>query len=99
MAVKFPDNLKTAIPSQASASPPPGGRGGGPVSPVTAIEELGGALSDKVKEALFAGVEQLEEAGSSPEQIKTFVESELQRNGIELPAGRQRSGQLVDMMT
>lgn len=63
------------------------------------IEKLGGSLSDAAKDALFAGVSELENAGASFEQIKSFVDSELEANGVDLSGGARRSGQLIDMMS
>ena len=80
---------------QPHATPPPGGGEGGPATYVSAIESTGGTISDAAQETLYAGVEELEDSGASFEDIRSFVDTELEASGA---AGSQRSGQLVDMM-
>ena len=80
---------------QSHASSPPGGGEGGPSTYVSAMESLGGTISDAAKNTLYAGVEELEESGASSKDIRAFVDSELEASGI---GGSPRSGQLVDMM-
>ena len=85
--------------SQSRPPPPPGGGGGNPPDHASAIEKLGSSLSNEAKDALFAGVEELEESGASFEEIKAFVDSELEANGVDVSGGQQRSGQLVDIVS
>lgn len=59
---------------------------------------MGSALSDDVKDTLMAGVAELEDSGASFEEIKSFVDTELEANGVDVSGG-QRTGQLVDMMS
>ena len=80
---------------QSHSSSPPGGGEGGPSTYVSAMESLGGTLSNVAKDTLYAGVEQLEDTGASSEDIRAFVDSELEASGA---GGSERSGQLVDMM-
>ncbi len=87
-------SLSTPQP-QSHASSPPGGGEGGPSTYVSAMESLGGTISDAAKNTLYAGVEELEESGASSKDIRAFVDSELEASGI---GGSPRSGQLVDMM-
>ena len=44
-------------------------------------------------------MKELEKSGASFEEIKSFVDSELEANGVDVSGGQQRSGQLVDMMS
>lgn len=97
-------DLMSATISQAQSGsrpppPPGGGDKGGPPDHASAIESLGSSLSDDVKDALFAGVEELEKSGASFEEIKSFVDNELEANGVDVSGGGQRSGQLVDVMS
>lgn len=48
---------------------------------------------------MYAEVSKLQSAGSSLEEIRTFVDSELESNGVDLSGGARRSGQLIDMMS
>ena len=88
-----PDNTRPALP------PPSGGEGEGPVSQVIAIEQLGGTLSTDMKDSLMADAQVLEDSGASFEEVKSFVDSELESNGIDISPGPQRSGQFVDIMS
>ncbi len=87
-------SLSTPQP-QSHSTPPPGGGEGGPATYVSAIESLGGTISNAAKDTLYAGVEGLEDSGASFEDIRAFVNSELEASGV---GGSQRSGQLVDLM-
>ena len=89
-----PDNTRPAPPP-----PPSGGEGEGPVSQVIAIEQLGGTLSTDLKDSLMADAQVLEDSGASFEEVKSFVDSELESNGIDISPGPQRSGQFVDIMS
>ena len=86
--------------SQAHSSPPPppGSGEAGPSTRVAALESLGGALPDKARDSLLAGSAMLESSGANAEEVRSFVTSELEASGVDLSAGSQRSGQLVDMM-
>lgn len=59
------------------------------------MESLSGTISNAAKDTLYAGVEELEDSGASDEDIRAFVDSELQASGV---GESSRSGQLVDMM-
>jgi hypothetical protein len=48
---------------------------------------------------LLAGAAKLEASGASFEEIRSFVDGELEANGVDTSGGDQRSGQLVDMMS
>lgn len=85
--------------SQSRPPPPPGGGKGGPPDHASAIESLGSTLTDEAKDSLYAGVAELEESGASFEEIKSFVDSELEANGVDVSGGQSRSGQLVDVMS
>ena len=80
---------------QSHASSPPEGGEGGPATYVSAMESSGGSISSSAKDTIYAGVEELEDSGASAEDIRAFVDNELEANGVE---GSSRSGQLVDMM-
>ena len=102
MNMSISTDLMSASTTQAqygSRPPPPpdGGSKGGPPDHTTAVQSLGGNLTDGARDSLLAGVSELEESGASFEEIKSFVDSELESNGVDLSGG-QRSGQLVDMM-
>jgi len=85
--------------SQSRPPPPPGAGAGGPPSHASAIEKLGSTLSDAAKDSLFAGVEEMEKAGASFNEIKSFVNSELEANGVDTSGGQNRSGQLINIMS
>jgi len=86
--------------SQSRPPPPPGGGSGeGPPSHAQAIENLGSSLSTEIRDSLFSTVEEMEEAGASFDEIKSFVDTELEANGIDMSGGQSRSGQLVNIMS
>ena len=89
-----PDNTRPSPPP-----PPSGGKGEGPVSHAIAIEQLGGTLSTDLKDSLMAQTQVMEDSGASFEDIKSFVDSELEANGVDISPGHQRSGQFVDIMS
>ena len=96
-----PDVMSATISLPGSLPPPPPERGikGELPDAVSAVEQLGNTLTDGVKDSLYAGIQELEESGASFEEIKSFVDSELKANGVDLSGGHQRSGQLVDLMS
>lgn len=55
-----------------------------------------GTLSDSARDALFSGAKNLKDSGASDDEVKAYVSSELEANGAGVPAGAERSGQLVD---
>ena len=80
--------------------PPPDGVGGAELpNAVSVIEQTGSTMTDNVKGSLLAGAVELDKSGASFEDIKSFVDTELEANGIGFSDGYQRSGQLVDMMS
>ncbi len=76
---------------------PPKGAGGPPGgakrSHADAIQTLGSELSEEVQAAMLESVEQLQEEGASFDDIKAFVDSELEANGVDV----KRPGQLVNV--
>lgn len=72
---------------------------GWPAGHALTNRKSGSSLSDATKDALYAEVSKLQSAGASLEEIRTFVDSELESNGVDLSAGARRSGQLIDMMS
>ena len=89
-----PDNTRSLPPP-----PPSGGKGEGPVSDTIAIEQMGGTQSTDLKDSLMAQTKVLEDSGASYEEILSFVDSELEANGVDVSPGHQRSGQFVDIMS
>lgn len=85
--------------SATISAPQYGSRPSPPPERVSAIETMGGSLSDDVKGSVLTGAAELKASGASSEQVKTFVDSELAANGVDVSGGDQRSGQLVDMMS
>lgn len=85
--------------SQSRPPPPPGAGGEGPPSHAAAIENLGGKLSDETRDSLFAAVQEMEEAGASFDDVRSFVNSELEANGVDTSGGQSRSGQLVNIIS
>ncbi len=83
-----------SAPQPVTRSLPPPGEGGLGGSPDHASAST---LTDEVKDSLLAGVVELGESGASSEEIKSFVDSELEANGVDASGGHQRSGQLVNM--
>lgn len=95
-----PDLMSSTISSVGSQSPPSIiGDNHGPPDHATTIQSLGGTLSQDTKDALLAGVSQLEESGASFEVIKSFVDTRLEASGIDASGGNHRTGQLVDIMS
>ncbi|ASJ70696.1 hypothetical protein [Granulosicoccus antarcticus] len=97
-----PDIMSATI-SQAQAvslpaPPPERGIQGELPDAASAMQKLGGSLTDDAKDSVLAGVVELESSGASFEEIRSFVDSELESNGVDMSGGGQRSGQLVDMM-
>jgi hypothetical protein len=98
-----PDVMSPTISAPHSGSRPPsppvGDGQGGPSGRASAIESMGGPLTDGVNGSLLAGAAKLEASGASFEEIRSFVDGELEANGVDTSGGDQRSGQLVDMMS
>lgn len=102
MNVSVSADITAAGVTQTQSRPPPppsGGRGEGPPSHATAIEKLGSSLSDDVKDSLLASVQELEESGASFEEIKSFVDNELEANGVDFSSRQSRSGQFIDIVS
>ncbi len=86
--------------SQSRPPPPPGGGNGeGPPSHAQAIETMGSSLSTEVRDSLFAAVEEMQETGATFDEIKSFVDTEMEANGIDMSGGQNRSGQLINIMS
>lgn len=85
-------------PSANSGPPPirPATGGEGPAVHPSAIEQSGKPLSDDVKDEILARAQQLQDTGTSFEEVKGFVDSELEDHGMQLPEGSSRSGQFID---
>lgn len=71
--------------------PPPPPSGGAP-SHEDAINTLGSSLSEDVRESLLSTVEEMEEDGASFDEIRAYVQDELEANGVEM----QRPGAIVN---
>lgn len=99
MTISTEFSASTAVSTPSSRPPPPpgGDKQGEAPSHANAIEKLGSSLSDEVRSAMLASVEQMEEDGASFEEIKSFVDSELEANGVDIPEEGPRRGQLVDL--
>ena len=65
----------------------------------TAIETLGGSLPEQARDSLLYAARELQQSGADFEQVKAFVNSELESNGVDLETSHQRSGQLVDLFS
>ncbi|MGQ7845143.1 hypothetical protein ACUNV4_11750 [Granulosicoccus sp. 3-233] len=85
--------------SQSRPLPPPGVGGDSPPSPASAVDNPGSALPPETRDSLFAAVGELQEAGATSDEIKSFVDSELEANGVDFTAGQNRSGQLINIMS
>ena len=95
-----PDLMSSTISAAGTQSPPSiTGDNHGPPDHATTVQSLGGTLSQDAKDALLAGVNQLEEAGAPFDTIKSYVDSKLEASGIDVSGGNHRSGQLVDIMS
>lgn len=90
-------DLVSATMNQAPVPVQPAGQGDSAHPHVEAMEKLGGSLSGNARDALFSGVQQLEESGATMEEIKAYVNSELESNGVNIPQGGSRSGHIVDI--
>jgi hypothetical protein len=93
-----PDIMAATISAPQSVSRP-APCPGGPPDHASENETMGGALPSDVKQSLLTGAGELEASGASSEDIKSYVEGEMEANGVDGAGGSQRSGQLVDMMT
>lgn len=92
--------MATTISQSRSRPLLPDNRGQGwPAGHAHSSKRPGGSLSDSAKDALYAEVSKLQGAGASLEEIRSFVDSELESNGVDLSGGARRSGQLIDMMS
>ena len=89
-----PDNTRPLPPP-----PPSGGKGEGPVSDAISIKQTDSTQSTDLKDSLMAQAKELEDSGASFEEILSFVDSELEANGVDVSSGNQRSGQFVDIMS
>ena len=97
MTIQMPTTSAAAATRPARPpGPPPGGRGGGaqPPSHEDAISRLGASLSTDVLDEMRATVAAMEADGASFDDIKSFVDTTLSPNGVELPGDRR--GALVD---
>lgn len=81
----------------AQSRPPPGKgppkAGGGRPSHGDAIRTLGSELSEEEQEEMLEAVAQLQEDGASFEDIKSYVDSELEARGVD----SGRPGQLLNV--
>lgn len=96
--------MSTASAAQGQRPPPPpdgasGGGKSGPPDHAAAIETLGGSLTEDVKTDLLANVAEMQDSGESFEDIKAFVDSELEANGVDVSSEGRRTGQLIDIMS
>jgi len=75
-------------PEERVAKPPPH---------TTAVESLGRSLAESTRDSLLASAQELQQSGADFEEGRSFVSTELEASGVDLQAGEQSSGQLVDM--
>lgn len=91
-----PDLLSATI-SPAVQPPPTAEPDISPATQVPTIENWGNALSDDARDALYAGARDMEEAGASEEQVREFVENQLESQGASVPEGAPKTGRLIDV--
>ena len=84
-------NVSQTQSAQRPPPPPP------PPDHAAAISSLGSTLTEEVQDSILAGAKELEEAGATFEEIKSFVDGQLEANGVDLSSERQKSGQLVNI--
>lgn len=101
MNVSFSSDLLSSTISTQESQPRPATPAdvgnGGPPDHATAIESPGSSLSDEAQAELLAKVNEMGSSGASFDDIKTFVDSELTSNGVDISSEGQRSGQFVDI--
>ena len=93
------DLISATITEQPSRPPRPEPETSVPPPHTTAIESLGSSLSENTRDSIFTAAQELQQSGADFEEVKAFVNSELEANGVEIPDGGQRSGQLVDLFS
>ena len=79
--------------AQSAHRPPPPP----PPDHAAAIVSLGSMLSQDAQDSILAGAKELEEAGATFEEIKSFVDGQLEANGVDLSSEKQKSGQLLNI--
>lgn len=90
------DLFSATMTEQPSHPPQPEAK---PPTHATPIEALGSSLSENTRDSLLASAQELQQSGADFEEVQAFVSSELEANGVDLPAGGPRTGQLVNIYT
>ena len=78
-------------PAQTASRPPP------PPDHSAALVSLGSMLTQDAQDAILTGAQELQSAGASFEEIKSFVDGQLEASGVDLSSEQQRSGQLINI--
>jgi hypothetical protein len=54
-------------------------------------------LTQEAQDSILTGAKELEEAGATFEEIKSFVDDQLEAKGVDLSSEQQRPGQLINI--
>ncbi len=79
----------------ASRPPTPTGLAAQPEQ-AEALIAMGSALNHEAQDSILAGAKLLEEAGATPEQIKSFMDGRLEDSGVDVSDAK---GQFVDIVS
>lgn len=82
-------------PQSASRPPPPPP----PPDHGAALVELGSMLTQEAQDAILTGAKELDESGATFEEIKSFVDGQLEAHGVDISTGQQHTGQLVNIVS
>ena len=89
--------ISSTNPPPAIAPPRPDGETSSPVTQVVPIKQTANSLSDDDRGALLSAARDLQDSGADFEQVRSFVDSELESSGVNAQPGGERTGQMVDL--
>lgn len=95
MTVSISANL--AQTQSASRPPAPTGLAAQPKQ-AEAIIALGSMLTQEAQESILTGAQQLQSTGATFEEIKSFVDEQMEASGVDISAAQQ-TGQLISVVS
>lgn len=93
--MQISSNMTATSTQAAKPPPPPKGGSGGPPSHGDVVAEFGASLSQEVQDAMLETISSMESDGASHEEIKSYVDSALEEEGLAPPD--QRPGMLLSV--
>lgn len=95
MNLSISSNMMSASMAQPQSAPRPPP----PPDHAEAILALGSMLTQDAQDTILTGAKELEQSGATFEEIKAFVDGQLEASGVDLSSEQQRSGQLIDIVS